>query len=115
MPMLVALSLLYLCGSHQERKDYWQRLIDFRRISKTWYAVVFLTVPTLTAIGIVIDIFLGGIGAELEAASNILSNPLSLFFSPFLCFYLAPCQKRWRGVVTYWMAYKQDGLHWLQA
>jgi len=101
MPMLVALSLLYLFGSQQERKDYWQRLIDFRRISKTWYAVVLLTVPVLTAIGIVIDIFLGGIGAELEAASNILSNPLSFF--PFAIFVLLfgplPEEMAWRGYV----------------
>jgi membrane protease YdiL (CAAX protease family) len=101
MPTLVALLLLYLGNNHQERRDYWQRLIDFKRISKAWYVVILLTVPILTTIGIVIDIILGGTGAKLEAASNILSNPLSLF--PFAIFMLLfgplPEEMAWRGYV----------------
>jgi hypothetical protein len=98
MPTLVALLLLYLRGCHQMQRDYWQRLTDFKSISKAWYAVILLTVPILTTIGIVFDIVLGGKGAKPEVASSILSNPLSLF--PFaiivLMFGPLPEEMAWR-------------------
>ncbi|MEW5868268.1 MAG: hypothetical protein AB1894_03265 [Chloroflexota bacterium] len=78
MPTLVALLLLYLCSSPRARRDYWQRLVDFKHISKAWYAVILLTAPILTAAGIVMDRTLGGPGAELEAASTILSDSWSI-------------------------------------
>lgn len=34
MPALVALSLLYLYGDHQGRRNYWRRLIDFNALAK---------------------------------------------------------------------------------
>ena len=105
MPTLVTLLLLYLCSSHQERRDYWQRLIDLKRINKAWYAVILLTVPMLTTIGIVFDLILGGTGSEPEAASNFILNPLSLI--PFAFFMLLfgplPEEMAWRG-------YALDGL-----
>ena len=51
MPMVAALVLLYRSGDHQERRDYWQRLVDLKRVGKAMYAVVFVTVPVLTAVG----------------------------------------------------------------
>jgi membrane protease YdiL (CAAX protease family) len=105
IPALVTLSLLYLYGDHQGRRDYWQRLVDFRRIGKVWYAVILLTVPILTTIGIVTDLILGGAGAEPEAASNFLHNPLSLipFAVLILLFGPLPDEMAWRG-------YALDGL-----
>jgi membrane protease YdiL (CAAX protease family) len=105
MPMLSALLLLYLYNNHKERKDYWQRLVDFRHIGKSSWIVILLAVPILTITGIVGDIILGGTGAKLEFASNILSNPLSLLF--FIIFTLVfgplPEEMAWRG-------YALDGL-----
>jgi len=105
MPPLSALLLLYLYNNYKERKDYWERLVDFRRIGKSSWIVILLTVPILTIIGILGDIILVGTGAKLEFASNILSNPLSLL--PFAIFMLVfgplPEEMAWRG-------YALDGL-----
>ncbi len=105
MPTFVTLLLLYFYSNHQERKEYWRRLIDLKRISKVWYAVILLTVPFLTILGVVFDRVLGGTGAELDAASNILLNPLSLI--PLAIFMLLfgplPEEMAWRG-------YALDGL-----
>jgi membrane protease YdiL (CAAX protease family) len=105
MPTLVTLLLLHLYSNHQERKDYWRRLIDLKRIHKVWYAVILLTVPFLTLIGVVFDLVLGGTGAEPEAASNIILNPLSLlsFAVIMLLFGPLPEEMAWRG-------YALDGL-----
>jgi membrane protease YdiL (CAAX protease family) len=105
MPTLVTLLLLYASRDRQERRDYWQRLFDLKRINKAWYAVLLLTVPLITAAGVVFDLVLGGLGAELEAASNFIDKPLSLL--PFVVFMLLfgplPEEMAWRG-------YALDGL-----
>ena len=95
VPTLVALFLLYRYKNSTERKNYWQRLIDFRRIGKGWYALIFLTVPVLTITGII----LGGKGAEYEAAGSIIKKPLSLVpFAVFLfLFGPLPEEMAWRG------------------
>ena len=105
MPTLAALLLLYFYGSGEERRDYWQQLIDLKRIGKAWYAVILLTVPLLTSLGVAFDLVLGGTGAEPDAVLNIISNPLSLV--PFVLFMLLfgplPEEMAWRG-------YALDGL-----
>jgi membrane protease YdiL (CAAX protease family) len=67
--------------------------------------VILLAVPILTIAGILGDMILGGTGANLEFASNLLSNPLSLL--PFAMFLLVfgplPEEMAWRG-------YALDGL-----
>jgi membrane protease YdiL (CAAX protease family) len=99
MPTVVTLLMIYFHGNAQERKDYWQRLIDLRRIDKFWYIVILLTVPLLTGIGVVIDLWLGGKGAELGALTNIILKPVSLI--PFVIFMLVfgplPEEMAWRG------------------
>lgn len=101
MPTVVALYLLYRYTKSSERQDYWQRLIDFKRIGTGWYAVIFLTVPLLTLLGVL----LGGAGVEFEALTNLIENPWSLI--PFALFLLLfgplPEEMAWRG-------YALDGL-----
>lgn len=67
--------------------------------------MILLTAPLLTALGVVIDLVLGGTGAEPEAVSNIVLAPLSLI--PFAVFILLfgplPEEMAWRG-------YALDGL-----
>jgi membrane protease YdiL (CAAX protease family) len=105
MPTLSALLLLYLHNRDKERKDYWQRLVDFRHIRKSSWCVILLTVPVLTISGIVGDIILGGTGAKLEFASKIFSNPFALLPFAIFTFVFGPLPEEmaWRG-------YALDGL-----
>jgi membrane protease YdiL (CAAX protease family) len=99
MVPLSALVMLYSQSDSPERKNYWRRLIDFRRIKPSWYLVIFLTVPFLTLIGAFSDLWLGGKGLELGALSGIIANPVSLI--PFALFILIfgpiPEEMAWRG------------------
>ena len=102
-PTIVTLLLLYLYSDRQERKNYWQRLTNIKLINKVWVAVILLTIPVLTAIGVVFDSFFGGAGNEV--ASNFTHDPLTLI--PFAIFTLLfgplPEEMAWRG-------YALDGL-----
>ena len=98
-PVVAAIILAYIAQSKEGRRDYWQRVIDFRRINVKWYAVVFLAVPLLTAIAALLDLLLGGSGIQLEAMSGFVSCPWAIL--PFVAFILLfgplPEELGWRG------------------
>jgi membrane protease YdiL (CAAX protease family) len=78
-PMVTGITFTYLTQDKEGKRDYWTRIIDFRRISGRWYLIIFLFVPILTALAAILDILSGGSGATLgEVATNFLSQPLSI-------------------------------------
>lgn len=105
MPLAIAVSLVYLLHDRPFQRDYWQRIIDFRRISIGWYLVIFLYTPIKSGLAALIDILLGGKGIEPEAISGLVEQPLLIV--PALLFWLLfgpiPEEPGWRG-------YALDGL-----
>ncbi|MFC2064244.1 type II CAAX prenyl endopeptidase Rce1 family protein, partial [Chloroflexota bacterium] len=100
MPTVTTLIFLYFFSDEIVRRDYWRRLIDLKRISKGWYAVILLTVPALMLTGVLIDLLLGGSGAEAGTAAEIFRSPLTLI--PFVIFIFLfgplPEEMAWRGI-----------------
>jgi len=105
MPTVVTIALIYFRRTRDFRRDFWHRVIDFKRIDIKWYGVVLLTVPVLTALGALVDRLWGGSGLTLEAAERFVQQPW--MFVPFALFTLAfgplPEELAWRG-------YALDGL-----
>ena len=99
IPPVVAISLLYSQHSADERKSYWRRVIDFKRITGKWYAVIFLTAPVLASLAMLMDLIAGGIGAKPEAATMFITQPLSVipFAMYMLLFGPLPEELAWRG------------------
>ena len=100
-PAVSAILLTYLTQGRAGRRDYWRRIVDFRRIPLGWYGVIFLTVPAITALAALADRLLGGWGIRLEAAARFLEQPLQVL--PFVLFILLfgplPEELGWRGYV----------------
>lgn len=98
-PALVAVVLLYRHGSVAARRDFWQRIVDFRRIPRRWYAIIFLLVPAATGLASLLDLALGGWGIRLEAATDFIDQPLAIV--PFALFIMIfgplPEEPGWRG------------------
>jgi len=98
-PAVSAILLTYLTQDREGRRDYWRRVVDFRRIPLKWYGVIFLTVPVITALAALVDRLLGGRGLRLEAAARFLEQPLMVL--PFAVFILLfgplPEEIGWRG------------------
>lgn len=98
-PAVAALVLLYGKDTPQYRREYWRRLVDFRRIPLQWLGVALLTVPAVTLLAASADRLLGGAGLGLEAAAGALDQPLSIL--PFALFILVfgplPEELGWRG------------------
>jgi membrane protease YdiL (CAAX protease family) len=99
IPPLMAILLIYVRHTPEDQRDYWQRVIGFKRIGVKWYAVILLTAPTLAGLGALLDVIAGGKGAVPEAAARFTSHPLAVI--PFAIFMLLfgplPEELAWRG------------------
>ena len=100
-PIVTGVAFTYLTRDKEGRRDYWKRVIDFKRIPAKWYLVIFLFVPILNSLAALLDILGGGIGGTWgETALNFLTNPASLVLS-ILFATLFPFIEElgWRGYV----------------
>jgi len=100
-PMVTGIAFTYLTRDKIGRKNYWKRIIDFKRISAKWFLAILLFVPILNSLAALLDKLFGGSGATWgEAALNFLTNPSSIILS-ILFASLFPFIEElgWRGYV----------------
>ena len=100
-PMVTGIAFTYLTRDKAGRREYWKRIIDFKRIPAKWYLVILLFVPILNSAAALLDKLAGGSGGTWgEAALNFLTNPASIILS-ILFASLFPFIEElgWRGYV----------------
>ncbi|RJS78656.1 CPBP family intramembrane metalloprotease [Methanophagales archaeon] len=98
-PALAGILLTYLTKDREGQRDYWLRVIDFKRISIRWYALILPVFPILNAIAILLDVLTGGSMPQFGTAMRFLSQPLTIL--PFVIFIFIfgplPEELGWRG------------------
>jgi membrane protease YdiL (CAAX protease family) len=100
-PMVMGIAFTYLTRDQEGRREYWKRVISFKRIPARWYLVILLFVPILNGLAALLDLLTGGTGATWgDAALNFLTNPASILL-PILFATLFPFIEElgWRGYV----------------
>ncbi len=81
-PMVMGIAFTYLTRDKEGRRDYWKRVISFKRIPAKWYLIIFIFVPILNGLAALLDVITGGTGATWgETALNALTNPASIILS----------------------------------
>ncbi|RPI34598.1 MAG: CPBP family intramembrane metalloprotease [Chloroflexota bacterium] len=111
-PMVNGIAFTHLTRDKEGRRDYWKRIISFKRIPAKWYLVIFLFVPILNGLATLLDVLTGGTGGTWgEAALNFLTNPASIILS-ILFASLFPFIEElgWRGYVLARLQAKHSAL-----
>ncbi len=98
-PSLIGVVIVFLTLDKEARRDFWRRSFSFKRISRTWWAVIFLIFPILYSLSILIDIALGGSLPEMTQLRSLIANPLTIPFAVFISFMSGPWSEEfgWRG------------------
>jgi len=100
-PMLAGIGFTYLTRDREGRRDYWRRIVDFRRIHSRWYLTIFLSVPILIAMAALLDVLLGGSGGTWgEVIVGFQSAPWAIIPSAlFASLFPFIEELGWRGYV----------------
>ncbi len=99
MPFIVAAGLLYVREPASAARNFWQRLVEIRRMGPVWALVALLIVPAITLMAVTTDRMMGGLGAVPEEIARVtggLGGWLAFAAFTFL-FGPLPEELGWRG------------------
>ena len=77
-PAVSAILLTYLTGDKQERREYWNRLISFKRIGPRWYAIIILIAPVYSVLAILSGLVIKGTIPAFDIAVRYMTHPLTI-------------------------------------
>ncbi len=92
-PSVAAIVLTHVLGDKQARRDFWDRVVSFRRISGRWYAIILLFAPLYSLLAIITGLVLNGALPHLDAPIRYITNPMTII--PFTILTLSREPKKW--------------------
>ncbi len=103
-PMVFGIYFTYREGGDEVRRDYWRRVMDWKRLDFRGWELSLLAVPLLTWLAGRVDILIGGRGIQLDLTTIHYFEgflPQSLALPVFLVFMFlfgpVPEELGWRG------------------
>jgi len=113
-PGMAGIILIYVEGDREKRRDYWQRILDLRRIRSWWVVIIVLLWPALHILALMLNKILGGTVPDYMFFKGLLAQPLSIPLVIVLYFLQAGLEELgWRGymlekVLPFWGAVKSS-------
>lgn len=74
-PSAAGVILVQLTYTPEARRDFWRRVLDFKRISAGWYLLFILIIPALLAASILLDVLLGGSLPQMPNLGRVIVQP----------------------------------------
>lgn len=98
-PSAAGVILVLLTYDRAERRAFWRRVIDVKRISTRWYLLIGLIFPALMVASILLDVLLGGSLPGMDQLKQIASEPLQLLLIAFTTLVIGALSEElgWRG------------------
>lgn len=111
-PAVSAILLTCLTGDKQVRREYWSRLMSFRRIGPRWYAIIILIAPVYSVLAILSGLVIKGNIPALDTAVGYVMHPLTII--PFALVRMVygplPEELGWRGYALDRLQRKRNAL-----
>lgn len=98
-PSLVAIFLMLLRGNKEDQKDFWDRIINFKRISWKWYLIILFIFPFILFVGYSFYSLLGGDLPPLSNYTSGITSPGDFLFLLGIMLLGGPLAEElgWRG------------------
>ena len=100
-PTLIALAFVLRSFNAEERRDFWSRVIDPRRIRPTWWLITLLAIPVVVVLGVALDVLLGGVVPAMPNVKLLIADPISIPIFLIMMLIAGPLSEElgWRGLV----------------
>jgi membrane protease YdiL (CAAX protease family) len=98
-PLLSAIYLVHTTQQKDEQREFWRRIIDFKRIPLCWFFVSLFIPPVIALFSILVSLFLSNEYTQWQPMWLLIQNPLILvlFLVSTLLFGPLPEEIGWRG------------------
>jgi membrane protease YdiL (CAAX protease family) len=82
-----------------QRRDFWQRIVDFHHIRPIWYLIIFLTAPLTSLLAVWTRTLFTAEPYSFDQALTLFSQPMSLLPLIFIVLFFGPLPEEpgWRG------------------
>lgn len=99
-PSIAGIVIVYRSKKTGASRDFWERVVDFRRISAGWYPFILLVFPILFAMSFGLNSLFGNPLPEFETLAQIAANPLIVVGMVVIGLVAGPLAEElgWRGV-----------------
>lgn len=99
VPSLMGIVFIQLDLNRENRRGFWKRAIDFKRIGPGWYGVIVFLFPVILTVTFLVKNLFGGPSLSLGTVQRALSNPLQLVALIVMTFLVGPLSEElgWRG------------------
>jgi membrane protease YdiL (CAAX protease family) len=111
-PPIAAIALTLRDKDPVRRRDYWQRIVDFKRIPPRWFGVIFLVAPLTSLLAALTYKLWTGEAVSFPTIAEYAANPLGLlpFALGILLFGPLPEELGWRGYALDRLQARWNGL-----
>lgn len=98
-PSVSGIIMIYRGRGRERRRDFWRRVVDFKRISVGWYLFIVLIFPAIFGVSFLVDSLLGNPLPDFETLAGIAENPLMLVGLVVFGIIIGPLSEElgWRG------------------
>ena len=99
VPSWLGIIMVLTTYGKEQRRDYFQRIYQLKRIKPVWWSALLLLFPAIIAAAILLSLVLGGTMPGMDNLKSIIANPVVWFPLVGMSFLSGPFSEElgWRG------------------
>jgi hypothetical protein len=83
-PSIAGVVMVYRARDQADRRDFWDRVLRFRRIDGVWYAFILATFPVLVALSVLVEVLAGNNVPFYPYLAALVAEPWLVVWMPVI-------------------------------